>query len=799
MNLNKSITAVAIAAMLLSMSSFTSEAEPIRGTNHKKHNDLKVVKIHSKHHHSHDKFIGENRYETSAKILANYKNKDTLILVDASRDMSDGLSAAALSGKLNANIVPINPKNIDESSEKMIKKAKKVVLIGGYNAIPKEFEKSLSDKKVIRIAGKNRVETSKNIANYIGNYKNAYIVNGYTGQADAMSIAPVSARDVSPIILTKPNETNIDEKEDVKYTIIGGKDVVSDSIQQDTNSFRIGGANRYETNRMVLERFYKNRSSISFCNGETLVDALSGTYFARNHGIALVNSEENLHLLKNINTNQLGGLPLDIMFVVPSSNIIEKINNENSVVDTNKPEEKKDNSNEKDKDKDKNTSENENKNTNIEKNPSGEQILEEEQGSSDNQEPTVNKDSELEKGSEDNQQSGDNQSANDNEKDVKVSDMLIEGENFNKEIRTLKGFSDANKIVFNNEIPDNINEIEHLKLDKERNGSIVAYIKDNTIYVSSKDRIYANENSYEFMKDLKNIEEVDLSNLDTSKVVDMSSLFYGCSSLKSINVDNIDTSNVENMRSLFAYCKNLESIDLNKLNTSNVTDMSNMFLECQSLKELDLKNLDTSKVENMSYMFGDCYGLTELNLDNLDTSKVENMMTMFTNCKNLKEIDLEDIDTESVTDMNHMFSGCLSLEKLDLSNFNTSKVEDMSYMFAACDKLKNIDLENLDTSKVTDMTGMFSGCANINASINIENVVGKYYKIFEYCAVEKGAKLTLNYTNDKTKMIAKNMIKTKEDSSNIVLGKDLKSKNNDAQINNQLEKDNNQEDSTEVE
>lgn len=125
MNLNKSITAVAIAAMLLSMSSFTSEAEPIRGTNHKKHNDLKVVKIHSKHHHSHDKFIGENRYETSAKILANYKNKDTLILVDASRDMSDGLSAAALSGKLNANIVPINPKNIDESSEKMIKKAKK--------------------------------------------------------------------------------------------------------------------------------------------------------------------------------------------------------------------------------------------------------------------------------------------------------------------------------------------------------------------------------------------------------------------------------------------------------------------------------------------------------------------------------------------------------------------------------------------------------------------------------------------------------------------------------------------------
>ena len=134
-----------------------------------------------------------------------------------------------------------------------------------------------------------------------------------------MSIAPVSARDVSPIILTKPNSKSIDSIKNVDYSVIGGEAAVSNSIQESTNSDRIGGKNRYETNRMVLDKFYKDRKSISFCNGETLVDALSGAYFAKDEGILLVNRTENLNLVENINTTQLGGLPMDIRFVVESS------------------------------------------------------------------------------------------------------------------------------------------------------------------------------------------------------------------------------------------------------------------------------------------------------------------------------------------------------------------------------------------------------------------------------------------------------------------------------------------------
>lgn len=446
MNLNKGIAAVAIAAILLSISNFSSGAESFKYKAKKKSNGTEVVKIASKRHHSHTKFIGRNRYETSSKILESSGNKDTLILVNASKEMSDGLSAAALSGKLKADIVPINPDNIDNTIEKTIKKAKNIILIGGDSAIPKDFEKRLSGKKITRIGGRDRVETSNEIAKYIGNYKKAYIVNGYTGQADAMSIAPVSARDVSPIILTKPNSESIDSVKNVEYSIIGGKDVVSNSIQESTNSDRIGGKNRYETNRMVLDKFYKDRKSISFCNGETLVDALSGSYFAKDEGIVLVNRTENLNLLENINTTQLGGLPMDIRFVVASSSGVT-ISEVNTSKDNKTPTKKEDTKPNKKDDKDKNIEKNEQREEEKKENP-------------------------------------------DKNKVQNISNTLMIGEDFNSELRMLKGFPKANKVVFNKGIPKDIDKINHVKLDENKSGEVVAYIKDNTVYIYHQTKQY---------------------------------------------------------------------------------------------------------------------------------------------------------------------------------------------------------------------------------------------------------------------------------------------------------------------
>ena len=51
---------------------------------------------------------------------------------------------------------------------------------------------------------------------------------------------------------------------------------------------------------------------------------------------------------------------------------------------------------------------------------------------------------------------------------------------------------------------------------------------------------------------------LDERNFDFSEVVDMTEIFYECSSLESVNLDNIDTSKVKYMKEMFSECTALQ-------------------------------------------------------------------------------------------------------------------------------------------------------------------------------------------------------------------------------------------------
>ena len=70
----------------------------------------------------------------------------------------------------------------------------------------------------------------------------------------------------------------------------------------------------------------------------------------------------------------------------------------------------------------------------------------------------------------------------------------------------------------------------------------------------------------------------DISNLDTSKVTNMESMFVSCKYIPDIS--NWDTSKVTNMQSMFSYCKYVP--DISKCNTSKVKNMSNLFSSSNS-------------------------------------------------------------------------------------------------------------------------------------------------------------------------------------------------------------------------
>ena len=236
------------------------------------------------------------------------------------------------------------------------------------------------------------------------------------------------------------------------------------------------------------------------------------------------------------------------------------------------------------------------------------------------------------------------------------------------------------------------------------------------------------------------LKSLDISNLNTSNVTDMSGMFLLCSSLKSLDLSNFKTSSFTDMSGMFLLCSSLKSLDLSNFKTSSVTDMSGMFLLCSLLKSLDLSNFNTKSVKRMIVMFSLYFteefywdydyldlekflynnSLISLSLRNFETSSVEDMSYMFYYCNLLTSLDITNFDTYLVTDMALIFAGCSSLVTLDLRNFITRLVTNMNLMFGRCSSLISLDLNNFDIMFCQTTIGMFYNCKNLKF-INLKN------------------------------------------------------------------------------
>lgn len=276
-----------------------------------KDKEVKDEKVNSES----QKIVGKDRYDTAAKVATNIGKYNKAILVNAENSMSDGLSAASLSGKEKAPILLVKRDSIPQSTLEKLKNVDKVYIIGGNNAISENVEAELKNikniKSIERLSGKDRVETSKAVAREIKEYSKVFVVNGYKGEADAMSASPLAAKYKAPIILTNGKNIEIDKK-DVEYYVIGGEAVVDNSIVKELSATRISGKDIYETNRKVIAKFYKNKSKLYIANGKTLVDALTSSNLAKEDGIVLVSEKTDNSILNGKNIIQIGGMNFKI-------------------------------------------------------------------------------------------------------------------------------------------------------------------------------------------------------------------------------------------------------------------------------------------------------------------------------------------------------------------------------------------------------------------------------------------------------------------------------------------------------
>ena len=263
-----------------------------------------------------------------------------------------------------------------------------------------------------------------------------------------------------------------------------------------------------------------------------------------------------------------------------------------------------------------------------------------------------------------------------------------------------------------------------------------------------------------------NLEEIDLSNLDTSKSTNMQAMFYELTSLKKIKFGNsFNTTKVTNMSAMFKDCSSLNELDIvNKFYTTNVTSFSGMFYGMSSLTELNLSNFDFRKgcgtsgscittgtalifnnnlevlnlnniktnATNMSSMFAGS-NLKTLIFTNIDTSNVTNMKGMFADMRKIENLELDDMfNTSKVTDMSEMFTGMTNLETLKLgSNFNTLLVSNFNKMFKGDAKLKSIYAsKDFDLSSLSSDSDMFLECSSIvggnGTSYDSNNITSSY-------------------------------------------------------------------------
>lgn len=250
---------------------------------------------------SEKRIYGDSKYETSAKISSYGFEKSKYAILVNGEDFADGLSASPLAKKYNAPLLITPSKKLDNciKSELQRLEVKNVIIVGGNGAVSNSVEDEIKSLGIstARISGKDRYDTSLEVAKEIGCSNGAFLTVG-DNYADALSASSIAGIKQMPILLTQQNKLpdNIskfinERNNDSNIYILGSPMVISDDIDSNIkNSYRIYGADRYQTNISTIESFSDvfDISNVYLASGENFHDALCVSALASKNNSAVV-------------------------------------------------------------------------------------------------------------------------------------------------------------------------------------------------------------------------------------------------------------------------------------------------------------------------------------------------------------------------------------------------------------------------------------------------------------------------------------------------------------------------------
>lgn len=227
-----------------------------------------------------DRIAGKDRYNTS-KATANTRQRESVVLVSG-KTFPDALSAAYFARQKDAAVL-LTSADMLEDTAKYIKARdyiKKVYIIGGTSAIPKEAEALFDYYDVQRIYGSNRYKTNLAVLKECETPNAQIIIASGISFPDGLCAGKIAR----PVMLVGDSLT--DEQKDFlkergldEFYVLGGTGAVSDKVFDELKElgepYRFAGANRYATSRRIAEAFFPKASTVIMASAASFADGIA--------------------------------------------------------------------------------------------------------------------------------------------------------------------------------------------------------------------------------------------------------------------------------------------------------------------------------------------------------------------------------------------------------------------------------------------------------------------------------------------------------------------------------------------
>ena len=241
--------------------------------------------------------------------------------------------------------------------------------------------------------------------------------------------------------------------------------------------------------------------------------------------------------------------------------------------------------------------------------------------------------------------------------------------------------------------------------------------------------------SYLF-KDVKCFKTIDLSKMDSSKMVDASNMF--------------ENSNFEEI-----YFGTENKIDNGNRNLDETEDLNDFEDEEVEVEVEEEEEKEKEKDKRKEYF---------------DTKNIKSASNIFMNCKNLKKIQFPPSFNVG-KNAKQMFKGCLKLVEVNITLISSSEIEEMESMFEDCESIKNISFSNdFLTGEIKTLNNVFKNTHLTTLDISYFRLYNleKTSNIFDGASIKGTLKIGKYYSNNNIRdNLFKEIAKVTDSNSNV--------------------------------